>query len=387
MIDGLPVVKRLIDKVESNILMGSSKKASQLVQIIEQGMGRGIRSSDDYCAVFLMGRSLTSQLYTGDAINKFSPGTKAQMNLSEKVSDQIRGADLSNIREVIMYCLHRNQEWVSASKGALASLSYASESLLDLVTIGLRKAYDFALVNNHKAAVQELMKIVNSTNENSLKSYLQQCLAEYINFYDPVEAQKTLMSAATVNLRITKPIQGISYHKLESGVMDQARICREYFELSFNNPNQIVIEVNGLLESLIFKPDTANSFEESLKRIARFIGFNSQRPEAEYGKGPDLLWEVGGLEYFVIECKNGATSDTICKRDCNQLNGSGEWFINNYDRTCKFTPILIHPSVKFEYAASPKSNTRIIDEEKLTSLRKNILEFINSLCITRCSSF
>jgi Rad3-related DNA helicase len=61
-IDGLPLVKRLIDKVESGIIMGSSRKASQLVQKIEQGMGRGIRSSDDYCAVFLMGRSLTSQL-------------------------------------------------------------------------------------------------------------------------------------------------------------------------------------------------------------------------------------------------------------------------------------------------------------------------------------
>jgi hypothetical protein len=380
-IDGLPVVRRLIDKVETGIIMESSRKGAQLIQKIEQGMGRGVRSSDDYCAVFLMGRNLTSQLYAGGAINRFSPGTKAQINLSEQISEQIKGGDLSQIREVIMYCLHRNQDWVSKSKGALASLSYETGGTPDLIAIGQRKAYNFASINNYNAAVNELEKVVREVDEKPLKSYLKQCLAEYINFYDPVEAQKILMAAASDNPRVTKPMEGISYHKLESKVMDQARRCGDYLRQKFNDPNKIVVEMNGLLESLIFKPDTSDIFEESLKVIAPYIGFSSQRPEAEYRKGPDVLWELGNLSYFVIECKNGATTGTINKHDCNQLNGSGEWFTNSYDKTCSFTPILVHPSVRFEYAASPKANTRIINEEKLLLLRKNISDFINSLCV------
>ncbi len=379
-IDGLPVTRRLIDRVEQTILMGSSRKAAQLVQKIEQGMGRGVRSSDDYCVVFLMGRNLTSQLYAGGAIDRFSPGTKAQINLSEQISEQIKGGDLSQIREAIMYCLHRNQDWVSKSKGALVALSYEESSVPDLVTIAQRKAYDFAFIKNYNAAVTELRNIINAVDEKPLKSYLKQCLAEYINFYDQAEAQKALMSAASDNSRVTKPMEGISYHKLESKVMDQARICGEYLRQK-NDPNKIVVEMNGLLESLIFKPETADLFEESLKTIARYIGFNSQRPEAEYKKGPDVLWEIGNLSYFVIECKNGATTDTINKGDCNQLNGSGEWFTNTYDKTCNFIPILIHPSDKFESAASAKANTRIINEEKLNLLRENISNFINSLCV------
>lgn len=380
-IDGLPVVRRLIDKVETGIIMESSRKGAQLIQKIEQGMGRGVRSSDDYCAVFLMGRNLTSQLYAGGAINRFSPGTKAQINLSEQIYEQIKGGDLSQIREVIMYCLHRNQDWVSKSKGALASLSYETGGTPDLIAIGQRKAYNFASINNYNAAVNELEKVVREVDEKPLKSYLKQCLAEYINFYDPVEAQKILMAAASDNPRVTKPMEGISYHKLESKVMDQARRCGDYLRQKFNDPNKIVVEMNGLLESLIFKPDTSDIFEESLKVIAPYIGFSSQRPEAEYRKGPDVLWELGNLSYFVIECKNGATTGTINKHDCNQLNGSGEWFTNSYDKTCSFTPILVHPSVRFEYAASPKANTRIINEEKLLLLRKNISDFINSLCV------
>ncbi|WP_071191810.1 DEAD/DEAH box helicase family protein [Trichormus sp. NMC-1] len=380
-IDGLPVARRLIDKVEQVILMGSSRKATQLVQKIEQGMGRGVRSSDDYCVVFLMGRNLTSQLYAEDAINRFSPATKAQIDLSEKISEQIKGEDLSAIREATMYCLHRNQDWVSKSKGALAALSYEEISTPDLITIAQRKAYDFASIKNYNAAVNELREVVNKVDEKPLKSYLKQCLAEYINLYDPAEAQKALMSAASDNSRVTKPMGGIAYHKLESKAMDQARICGDYLKQKFDNPNKIIVEMNGLLESLIFKPETADIFEESFKTIAQYIGFNSQRPEAQYGEGSDVFWELGNLSYFVIECKNGAITDTISKGDCDQLNGSGVWFTNNYDKTCKFTPIMVHPSVKLGYAARLTEKTRIINREKLALLCKNTSDFIKSLCV------
>ncbi|MGB3516956.1 MAG: DEAD/DEAH box helicase family protein [Elainellaceae cyanobacterium] len=386
-IDGLPNVRRLVDRVQSGITMGSSKKANTLIQTIEQGMGRGVRSNDDHCAVLLMGHSLTSQLYAGGAIEQFSPGTKAQVKLSEQVSDQIKGGDILNVREVLMYCLQRNESWVSKSKGVLSSLSYDERSSPDLISIGQRKAYDLAYINNYSGAVRELEKVVKLVDDKPLRSYLKQCLAEYVNLYDQVEAQKILMSAAGDNPRVTKPIKGIAYHKLESSVMDQARSCGNYLRQRSDEPNKIIIEVNGLLEDLIFKPKTAPVFEESMKAIARYIGFDSQRPEGDFGKGPDVLWEVGGLGYYVIECKNGINTDSedivkpISKHDCNQLNGSGEWFLNTYDTSCHFTPILVHPSKVFERAASPRETTRIIDIEKLDLLRKSISDFILSLCV------
>lgn len=380
-IDGLPNTRRLIDKVTSGIIMGSSGKAIQLAQTIEQGMGRGIRSNDDHCAVILMGKSLTSQLYAGGAISRFSPGTKAQINLSEQIADQIKGGSISDIKEVLMYCLLRKEEWVAASKGVLASLIYENEKPLDRIALAQRKAYDFALVNNFTAATGELEAAVKATDEKLLRGYLKQCLAEYVNLYDKAGSQKILMAAASENPRITKPIKGIAYHKLESAVMDQARLCSEYLKQRYDDPNKIVIEVNGLIEALKFKPGTANIFEESFKDIARYLGFNSQRPEAEYGKGPDVLWEIGGLKYYVIECKNGAVVETICKRDCNQLNGSGQWFSNSYDQTCFFVPILVHPSTIFEYAASPHENTRIMNQEKLELFCGNVINFIRSVCM------
>lgn len=380
-IDGVPDVRRQIDKVNQGVLMGSDRLTFQIIQRIEQGMGRGIRSNDDYCIIFLMGKNLTGQLYAGRAIDKFSPGTKSQFDLSEKLSDQIKNKGLNEIWKVMLLCLKRDKEWVTASKGAVASLTYNSMANVDQVAITTRQSYDFAACNNFLMATKNLSSLVNDTTDKPLKGYLKQCLAEYINFYDKVDAQKTLMSATSINRRVLKPLEGIAYHKLKTIVMDQSRACSEFLKSKHADPNKIIIEINGMLELLLFKPETSNVFEENIKRLARYIGFNSQRPEAEFKKGPDVLWETGGLNYFVIECKNGATTRTINKHDCNQLNGSAMWFEGKYDNTCNYTPILIHLSSIFEHAASPHYKTRIIDSNNLEKLKDSVSGFIKSICI------
>lgn len=377
-VDGLPDVRRLIDKVEQGILLGSDRVAAQVVQRIEQGMGRGIRSSDDYCAVLLIGRALTSNMYADGAFRKFSPGTLAQIQLSEQIASQISGGTAAQIIDSLKYCLEQNPDWVKASRGAVASVAPPAAKEVDAVAVAHRKAYDAAASNDMRGAGMAACAISN-VDDLILRGYLKQCAAEYVNLYDQVEAQKILLSGISGNPRILKPIEGVAYHKLEGLALDQARACREFLLLN-PSPNAPVIRMNALLEDLVFKPDTANRFEQALKEVARFVGFKSQRPELEFKKGPDVLWAVGGLSYFVIECKNGAISGSINKHDCNQLNGSGEWFRNRYDESCTFTPIMIHPSNTPEHAASLNANTRLIGEAELALLRKNLFEFVKSVC-------
>jgi hypothetical protein len=116
-----------------------------------------------------------------------------------------------------------------------------------------------------------------------------------------------------------------------------------------------------------------------MRILSLYFGFIGQRPEAEFGKGPDVLWGVGNLQYFVIECKNGATSDTISKDYCNQLNGSINWFTEKYDATCSATPILIHPVNLFEFAASPHKDMRIMTKERLAAFRDSVKAFIKAV--------
>ena len=54
-VDGVPDTRRLIDAYEQGTLSDSERFLSRQIQRIEQGMGRGIRSNEDYCIVILMG--------------------------------------------------------------------------------------------------------------------------------------------------------------------------------------------------------------------------------------------------------------------------------------------------------------------------------------------
>jgi hypothetical protein len=128
--------------------------------------------------------------------------------------------------------------------------------------------------------------------------------------------------------------------------------------------------------------DRTDRFEAAMRDLGLLLGFGSQRPDQEYKDGgPDNLWAVGELNFLVIECKSGVDNDgrLISKTHCNQLLGAHSWFKTNYDHSCRSTPILVHPSSRFQSEASPSSDMRIIDDRKLTKLREAVRGFSASV--------
>jgi tetratricopeptide (TPR) repeat protein len=377
-IDGLPDSRRLIDQITESQLMGSSKSINQKIQKIEQGMGRGVRSNNDYCVVFLMGKSLISHLYNFDAISKFSSATKAQFELSEKISEQLQGKSLEEIHyNAISVSLERNEDWIIASKSCLSSLIYKQNNL-DNFSISQRLAYNEARINQYDNAIQILNDAIDK-NDKIVSGFSKQILAEYINYKDEAEAQKTLISAIRDNKNILKPMEGIDYKRIKT-VDEQAKNLQRFLSTKYSNGlNQFIIDIDAILEDLIFIPDTirptAPIFEDAIKNIAYYLGFSGQRPENEYGRGPDNLWSVGNNNYFVIECKNGVSNRIINKHDINQLNGSIAWFNKEYDHSSKCTPIMIHLGNICEFGATPEKTCRVITKEKLETFKKNIKNF------------
>lgn len=378
-IDGLPDIRRKIDKIEQGMLYGSTEMLSQLIQRIEQGMGRGIRSNDDYCVVFLMGASLTNHLYHRDSLSKFTPATRAQFHLSERLAEQIRDKDIEELNEIIEYCLTRNTDWIKACKGALIGIKSDTGNTINDISLKQREAYDYAVVGNFEKAISAIQDLVNVTENTRVKGWLKQQLAEYTNVINPIEAQEILKSGVQMNKQIIHPLEGIRYSKLTSSSETQAQKCSDFLSRTFASPNEFIIKLNSMLEDLVFLPDTSNKFENAVREIAFIIGFVSQRPEIEFGKGPDVLWAVGQSNYFVIECKNGATTDFIKKHDCDQLSGSMNWFIQHYDATCNATPLLIHPTNIFDRHCSPHQGARIMTKDKLRELDGSLLSFAKSL--------
>lgn len=375
-LDGLPDVRRMIDKLEQACLHGTSLAVTRAIQMIEQGMGRGIRANDDHCAVLLMGRTLVGSMYRSNGISRFTAATRAQFDLSERVGEQVRDKGISGIQGAFEHCFSREPGWVGASKSAIAQVKYVTTATDLQLARHRRLAFNSASNRDFAAAVHQLEEAKNQSREIPVRGWLGWQIAEMKCFTNPAESQQILDSAAKANIQVpVRPLVGVAYARIGEAARDQAEACLDVLRVMFNSGNELLVEINAILEDLEFRPDSSDRFERALMNLAPLLGFESQRPEDSIGAGPDVLWAVGGLAYWVVECKNEAVAATITKTYANQLAGSVNWFQATYDKSCSWTPIIIHPSETFEYAATPPTGTRVVNASRLVLLREATRQF------------
>jgi hypothetical protein len=374
-IDGLPEVYGLLERIEQEALDGTRRQLLRQVQRIEQGMGRGVRSSQDHCVVMLMGSRLTSRLHGAEARAMFSPATRAQLELGRDITSQLKGQPLAEIAKVMEDCLNGRDEWLELSRSAVVNADAGNASHIEESVVALRNAFDAARLGRYDAAEKEVQVVIDKTKERPARGYLLQQRAEYLHHLDPVKAQETQLAAVQANTALLRPIKGVSYRKLEVPRDGQAATAVAFMK-QFLEKNELVLWVNALTESLAWGEENSGTFESAMRDLGLFLGYGSQQPEKESGRGPDNLWAVGALKYFVIECKSGATqAQAINKHDCNQLNGSMTWFSAQYDQTCSATPIMVHPKTKPEFAATLHAASRIIEGDRLVKLIKALNDY------------
>ena len=377
-IDGLPDVRRRIDEIEQYSLEGSDELLGRKIQKIEQGMGRAVRSSSDYCVVFLMGPALVNCLCEKNAKEKFSAATGVQLELSYKIGEQVKGKPLKDYQEIIDYCLKKNPDWLKVSKGILVNQKYEEQGRVSSIALDRRQAFHAAETKQFDQAVLSMQKAVNKTSEPKMKGWLKQELAEYKHYQNPADSQEILKSALSLNDHLLKPISGVTYNKLIAKSFNQAQQCAYFLSKFKDDKNMIFVSLNTILENLQLEVIEPEYFEQAMNDIAQYVGFNSQQPELTTSTGTDVLWEISHNNYFIIACKNCAESPTISKRYCDELSGSVNWFNKHYEG-CKYVPVMVHPSHVVDHLASPMPEIRVIDSEKLLQLKNAIRYLISSI--------
>ncbi len=381
-IDGLPPLHSEYDKYMQSINPTSNLLLREQIQRIEQGMGRGVRSNSDSCCVVLMGSNLADVLIRNKGVSFFSNATTEQYNLSKELWDLLKqispSPTIDEIFELADYSFNRDVNWIEQSKERISSVIYKTTPYFDDVTKALRDAFEKANVGQWQKAVEAIDSAINLETDEKSKGYLMQIKAEYTNFFDRSKAQQILQAARNYNAGTLIPIGGIQYDKLINSKEQAKAVLDNALSIS-SNPNECVIHINSVLDKLLYSPN-ANDFEDALKEAGEILGFESSRPDKETsGKGPDNLWAIGNSKYLVIECKSGATSETISKDQCNQLGGSVRWFDAEYGNGFSRTPIMIHITNTVDSLATPPQDTRIITPELLDKFKKQIREFAIAL--------
>lgn len=376
----LPEVSSLREAADMAVLGDSTAALRRQMQRIEQGMGRGVRSNDDYCVVLLCGAKLTSRIKSPEGRKMLSGATQAQLELSTNLAKKLQGTDIAGVAEAIDRCLARDESWVKVSKRALLRAAAQKGLSLDPAAVATRQAFDLCRMGDHPSALQALKSVTTALQDDDSRALLLVRQAEIAQHIDPANAQKILLTAHKLNHAVIKPIEGIAYQKLTPAVNQQAAAVQAIHRRRFLEAADRVLYAKALIDDLIFKPGTNRQFESAIHEFALLIGLGAQRPEKEYGHGPDNLWALASGDYLVIECKNGATSDKgISKHDLGQLGQAVDWFEEKYTTAVSRTPLIIHPLRNLGPGAAMLDGARVTTEKQLSKLRSAIADFTKAL--------
>ncbi|WP_282039358.1 DEAD/DEAH box helicase [Halomonas alimentaria] len=378
-ITGLPEVSSYADLEDSVVLSGTSANLRRQVKRIEQGMGRGVRSNDDYCAVLLLGPKLTRRIRSPEGFEMLTPATKEQLKLSRKIAKKLGTPSVDDIKSVILQCIDRDSGWIKVSKKALVNLQADDQLRLDGAKLAVRAAFDLARANRTREAVVVLDEAIDDIEDPQVKAWLLSRKAAFQHGMDAEGAQRTLISAHSMEPSVLKPMHGVVYKKLTPSTGQQAATLIANHGHRFIDHTNMKLYADELCSDLQFAPDSSEKFEAAVNDLSWFLGINGQRPEKDYRNGPDNLWALPNGTFLLIECKNGVIpGNGISKKDAGQLGQSLDWFKERYPASTAI-PVMIHPDRRLGQGASLVTDMRVIDQVGLENLRNNIRSFAKQI--------
>lgn len=379
-VDGLPQAYSLTERREAVALRDSDAMVTRQLQRLEQGMGRGVRSRDDRCAVILLGARLTQLVSRADVANRLSPATKAQLHLSRRVAHDLEGASMDDLEGVVRQVIDGDAGFREISREALVGVTYGP-ALLSPTAVHLRQAYDAAVGGRLEQSCDDADRAVKAALESGderLAGWLGETLATYLHPLDAVRAQQALATASQRNPAVLRPRSGLSYRRVNA-TDAQARLASSLLQERYPDGGQLRLGIDAVLADLVWDSERTDATEDALADLAQLLGLVSQRPERDFGRGSDVLWALSSTKYAVIEAKSGATGAMIWKKDINQLAGSVNWCKTEYGEDTTVVPVMMHPAHIVERSGTPPSGTRVLNGEKLEELKAAVLAYATAL--------
>lgn len=342
-IDGLPQGEGLIDRADGELQGGIVGMRGKIANRVEQGLGRAVRSSSDYCAILLAGRDLANFISRKIVLETFSPLTVRQIEIGREVSEDISKATdkVAGIVETVRQSLSRDTGWrdyyamqIAEPASNLAAVMQSAEARREVAGLerdGLRAA----LARDYSVAAHKLQAAANIVRDVRMaRSVLKQSSARYLYFVEPVAAMQLQASAFAENSGLSRPPMQPS--KLERRITPQAEAIAIWIR-DFTNKAGALVELDQLRARLSFASRAAD-VERAIHELGGALGADSTRPEKEHNRGPDNLWVFDAVA-FAIEMKSEKVA-SLSKADAAQHHVSTQWVENNVPPGVTVQPVV-----------------------------------------------
>lgn len=384
-IDGLPRGESLFDQHLAAVRQDSLLAATRLAQTVEQGFGRGVRSGKDRCVVLVTGRELVRFISTKRNLSLFSPETRAQIELGRQASQLAAGENVPGTERLLglmRQCLKGDEGWRKFHASRMASVG---EDPLDKLRLRLgvaeREAVNAFYAGDHQRAVEAMRDVVNALGDDrpTDAGWYLQTGASFLHAADPTAAQQMQKRAHELNPSLLRPMTGVRYRRIALKSGPQAERVLSWAK-KHAEPNAVVVSVGDLLSRLAFGVESER-FEEAWRELGDILGFRAQRPEREFGKGPDGLWAMPGQEYLLAEAKSSVRDERqqVYQSETEQLSNSVNWFRNEYGSDVGLIPVLIHPTSVLAESAYPPEGAVVLERAGMSRLHRGLSGFAAAL--------
>lgn len=353
--------------------------ANIIAQTIEQGMGRTVRSGNDYSVVYLMGRHILRFLRQRKNLDFFNSYTKKQLELGLNLMEGHKLNDdnaVEKITEIADYCLSQDNEWKTFYQNFMDG---------DELTDSTSREKKLLTFDNEKKAIHHFIKEDyndalkfghNAINENASdieKACHYQMLAHITYPLDKNKSNNYLLKSRTLSSKMPMPFLSNEKWKIKNSKEQ----CSKAFGFiqSFSSLNDLLLYINEIKTYLIFDTNNdSDDFEEALYKLGELLGFESTRPEKQNKEGSDVLW--GTKEYYlVLEAKSEKLPvNKISKSDIEQLYHSIAWFNEKYKFDGKLLGVTLQPNSRKNDDVVVNDQIKAINSEKLDAVNNSLNE-------------
>lgn len=373
-IHGVPQGGSLSDRSDQASRPNVAGTRNRIVNRLEQGLGRAVRSPVDYSAVLLVGRELGAFVGNRQTQALLSPATARQLEMSRELSKLAggEGNHLNAIKGTILQCLRRDPGWRAYYQHQISSVQVGEnvyEGSLREIALAERTALEKALARDYTGASSALNGAVNATVDDEAAAALMESMARHFYQTDKATAHEVQQKAYARSSSVSRPV-GVLPARLAKSTTQSENVKAKVGTYSYANAAIAELET---LRSRIAYSNHYRIVEAGLHELGIWIGADSSRPDNETDRGPDVLWRFGDRA-FVIEAKS-ENHTSLHKTDAAQLLLSGEWVKEFY------------PTMQAQYLVIA-SDTKITDSPTDFSFGASLMtEAIASSLIDRVKGF
>lgn len=383
-LDSMPYSGRLSDRYEEKCCPNSEIINKKLAQKIEQGLGRGVRGEKDFCVVLIIGSDLVRFVRSSMTKKYFSLQTQKQIDVGlaivQMAQDDVAKdkKSMEPIYSLIKQMLKRDEGWKGYYLNEMDSIEEAvPDTILYERLKGEAEIEKMYSMEEYEKASSKMQEFIDKFSMDDYEKgwYLQQ-QARYLYQNHKEESVKKQAAAFKKNSQLLKPRTGVEYTRASCIHDERMKRIKQFIE-KYENFNELNMAVNEILDNLSFGVN-ADKFESALKSVGEMLGFVSQRPDSEIGKGPDNLWCGGPKDFCFFECKSEVeeTRNEINKHEAGQMNSHCGWFQDQYNDIEPIGRFLIIATKELSYYANFTHDVRIIRRGKLRKLCEQVKGFI-----------